>query len=295
MMKIRKLLISTAAAFGVAAVCALSASADTIPVSGTGTVIGNATVDASQCEFETIKTADGSVLYLVVDKSNTTGQNVYLLTPVTEDTLRSMIAGASSKNSIIGGGTTSSGSGFLGGLGGGTSSTSGTGTVSSAPSGTSSGSTSAVKETNAQKVSNSLSGHSLLFVLVIAALGIGGGYYFKIYKPKHGKKITPDGMDMDDDDLEDPDEEDNASTRSGRRKPAGDEDKEYSRKSSTREPVSHDDAGEQPNEEEGNSDDTDEDADTPPSLLQNLNQKKQDAKRTEAERSDRYDEEDFNE
>lgn len=294
MMKIRKLLISAAAAFGVAAVCALSASADTIPVSGTGTVIGNATVDASQCEFETIKTADGSVLYLVVDKSNTTGQNVYLLTPVTEDTLRSMIAGASSKSGIIGGGTTSSGSGFLGGLGGGTSSASGTGTVSSAPSGTSSGSTSAVKETNAQKVSNSLSSHSLLFVLVIAALGIGGGYYFKIYKPKHGKKITPDGMDMDDDDLEDPDDADSTSAKSGRREPAGGEDEEYPHKASGGKPVHHNKSEEQPDEEDGDSDDADEDAETPPSLLQNLNQKKQDAKRTDAERSDQYDDEDFN-
>lgn len=294
MMKIRKLLISTAAAFGVAAVCALSASADTIPVSGTGTVIGNATVDASQCEFETIKTADGSVLYLVVDKSNTTGQNVYLLTPVTEDTLRSMIAGASSKNSIIGG-TTSSGSGFLGGLGGGTSSASGAGTVSSAPSGTSSGSASTAKETNAQKVSNSLSSNSLFIILAVVALVAGGGYYFKIYKPKHGKKTyAPDGMDMDDD-LEDPDEADSTSAKSGRGEPAGGEDEEYPYKTSNEKFVRRGDSEEQSDEEDGDPSGADEDADTPPSLLQNLNQKKQDAKRMDAERPAPYDDDDFSE
>ncbi|MFT9077332.1 CD1107 family mobile element protein [Ethanoligenens sp.] len=282
MMKIRKYLISAAAAFSVAAVCALSASADTIPVSGTGTVIGNATVDASQCEFETIKTADGSVLYLVVDKSNTTGQNVYLLTPVTEDTLRSMIAGASSKNSVIGGGTTSSGSGLFGGLGGGTSSASGTGTVSSTSPGTSSGSVSTAKETNSQKVSNSLSSNYLFIILAVIALVAGGGYYFKIYKPKHGKKTyAPDGMDMDDD-LEDPeDPEDNVSE---------------SRQKEQKELARRDGAEEQSGEKDGDGPDgIDEEEDAPPSLLQNLNQKKQDAKRTDAERSTSYDDDDFNE
>lgn len=192
-MKLKKLICTAAVVMGMAAMSAFVVSADAIPTSGTGTVVENTTTDSTQREFFTIKTADGNVFYIVVDKEKT-GDNVYLLTPVTEESLKSLAESAASSST----GTTSassSGSSFSN-LFGSTSSTASTTTVSSA-----SGSAQT-------KATGTMSSTSILLVLgVVFAVGLGGGYYFKIYKPKH-KRIEDEGDYQDE--YEDEPDADNA-------------------------------------------------------------------------------------
>jgi hypothetical protein len=100
-MKLNKALITTAMVFGIicsATVPALAAgtgssappaASGTIPTDGTGTVIENSTDTPEKREFFTIKTPAGNVFYIVVDKQKT-GENVYLLTPVTEADLAAL-------------------------------------------------------------------------------------------------------------------------------------------------------------------------------------------------------------
>jgi len=63
---------------------------------GTGTVIDNAT-DGDGKEFFTVKTPDGNVFYLIVDRQRNT-DNVYLLNAVSEDDLASLAKEGDGKN-----------------------------------------------------------------------------------------------------------------------------------------------------------------------------------------------------
>ena len=160
---------------GAMTVTAAAATPDTsssisgaIPTNGTGTVIENNMDTSVQREFFTIKTADGNVFYIVVDKEKT-GDNVYLLTQVTEADLAKL---AGSQTSVITGGNTGS--------------QSQTGLTSEAPSTTSQvqGTVSTGKPAAAGKKSQSGNIGTIIFVAVAVLVGGGAGFYFKIYKPR---------------------------------------------------------------------------------------------------------------
>ena len=201
-MKIKKWLATAAMLASMAAIFTpLSVSAASVPTDGTGTVIENTTADSSQREFFTIKTADGNVFYIVVDKTKT-DDNVYLLTPVTEDSLKALAENAAQKN----GTTAASGtSNILGSLSGsaGTSSASGTTTVSETGGGASaSGSTA-----TAQTAKTAASAGNIAFI-VLAAIGVFAvAFYFKIYKPRH--TAMPESLE------EEPDEDDSGDSNEG--------------------------------------------------------------------------------
>ncbi|MFT8889775.1 MAG: DUF4366 domain-containing protein [Ethanoligenens sp.] len=177
-MRIKKRLVSAAVLFGMAALFVPAVSAASVPTDGTGTVIENTTTDASQREFFTIKTPDGNVFYVVVDKTKT-DDNVYLLTPVTEDSLKALAESAAQKNSVTG--TTGTSSSLFGSLSGTSSGTTGT---ASETDGGSSASGSAAKATAAKSAASK--GNIAFLVLVVLAV-FGAAYYFKIYKPKHAR------------------------------------------------------------------------------------------------------------
>jgi hypothetical protein len=158
---------------GVMTVTAAAATPDTstssgaIPTNGTGTVIENNTDTSVQREFFTIKTADGNVFYIVVDKEKT-GDNVYLLTQVTEADLTKL---AGSQTSIITGGNTASQS-QTGVTAGNVTTSPGQPTVSTN------------KPVASGKKTQSGNIGTIVFV-ALAVLVVGGaGFYFKIYKPR---------------------------------------------------------------------------------------------------------------
>jgi len=144
-------------------------SSGAIPTNGTGTVIENNTDTSVQREFFTIKTAAGNVFYIVVDKEKT-GDNVYLLTQVTEPDLEKL-AGSKTASTITGGNAGSQ---------------SQTGLTSEAPATTSQvqGTLSTGKPAAAGKKSQSGNIGTIVFV-ALAVLVVGSaGFYFKIYKPR---------------------------------------------------------------------------------------------------------------
>ena len=176
-MKIKKWLVSAVMLLGMAAFFVPAVLAASVPTDGTGTVIENTTVDSSSREFFTIKTPDGTVFYVVVDKTKT-DDNVYLLTPVTEDSLKALAESAAQKNSVTG--TTGTSSGLFGSLSGTSSGT----TASSGVDGGSSVSGGAAKTTAAKSAASK--GNIAFLALVVLAV-FGAAYYFKIYKPKHAR------------------------------------------------------------------------------------------------------------
>lgn len=183
-MKLKKWLISAVVLVGMTAVFVPAASAASIPTDGTGTVVENTTADSSSREFFTIKTADGNVFYIVVDKTKT-DDNVYLLTPVTEDSLKALAESAAQKDSAA---TTSGTSGIFGSQSGstGTSSTTGTSTSSATGSGASSSGSTAKPKTVA-------SAGNIAFLALVAIAVFAAAFYFKIYKPKHAR--VPESFD----------------------------------------------------------------------------------------------------
>lgn len=198
-MNIKKLIFMTAVATGIVATSAMAVSAASIPTAGTGTVIDDTTTsDSSQREFLTVKSADGTVFYIVVDKEKT-GDNVYMLTPVTEASLKSLAEQAASQG---GTGTTSAASGSNGfsNLFGGTSSSAGTSSTSSGTANGQAGTAGVNKNSSKEKstaAANS-SNTNLIIIGVVLALVFAAGYYFKIYKPKHSRKIEEDEGDYQD-------------------------------------------------------------------------------------------------
>ena len=173
---------------GVMTVTAAAATPDTsissgaIPTNGTGTVIENNTDTSVQREFFTIKTADGNVFYIVVDKEKT-GDNVYLLTQVTEADLTKL---AGSQTSIITGGNTTS--------------QSQAGLISSATASQTQGTTSTGKPAASGKKTQSGNIGTIVFV-ALAVLVVGGaGFYFKIYKPRREMGSAEDLDEMEPED-----------------------------------------------------------------------------------------------
>lgn len=201
-MKIRKLLITVFALGGMttALLPAIPASAASIPTDGTGTVIENTTADSSSREFFTIKTAEGNVFYVVVDKTKT-NDNVYLLTPVTEDSLKALAESAVQKNGTV---TASGTPNLFGGQSGSSEATGATGATT-----TGSGSTAPTNTAKTQKAATAVSVGNIAFIILVAILVFGAAFYFKIYKPKH--KAAPDAFNEEPDDYdsdEDSDDED---------------------------------------------------------------------------------------
>lgn len=182
-MKIRKWLMTAVmlASMTAALLPGVPASAASVPTDGTGTVIENTTADSSLREFFTIKTADGNVFYIVVDKTKT-DDNVYLLTPVTEDSLKALAESATQKN----GTTTTSGTSNL--FGGQSASSQSSGTTGAATTG--SGTSTAAKT---QKVTTAASVGNIAFIAIVAIFVFAAAFYFKIYKPRHA--TLPEALD----------------------------------------------------------------------------------------------------
>ena len=176
-----------AAMMGVMTVTAAAVTPDTssgaIPTNGTGTVIENNTDTSVQREFFTIKTAAGNIFYIVVDKEKT-GDNVYLLTQVTEADMEKL---AGSQTSVIAGGNT--GSQSQAGLG--------AATTSQAQPTASANKPAANKKTQAGGIG------TIVFVALAVIVVGGAGFYFKIYRPHREMG--------NDDDLDETEQEDKAS------------------------------------------------------------------------------------
>ena len=135
---------------------------------GTGTVVDNA-IDSDGKEFYTIKTEDGSVFYLIIDRQRN-AQNVYFLNAVTEDDLMAL---AQKNNKTVSNGASAD-------------------KPADQP-GADSKNPAATPEPEAPKTSNN---NAMYILIVIVAAGIGGAaYYFKIVK---GKNVTDDFDDEDD-------------------------------------------------------------------------------------------------
>ncbi|GHU58611.1 bacteriocin [Clostridia bacterium] len=136
---------------------------------GTGTVLDNTTNENGK-EFFTVKTPDGNVFYLIVDRERES-DNVYLLNAVNEDDLSSLAKSGDGK------------------------------TVSaiSVPEVTKSPETTETTPTPEPEPAPKKSGSGSLVFIGIAALTVGGAaYYFKIVKPKMGGASEPD-YEQDDD------------------------------------------------------------------------------------------------
>jgi hypothetical protein len=141
---------------------------------GTGTVMDNAT-DGDGKEFFTVKTEDGSVFYLIVDRQRN-ADNVYLLNAVTEQDLMAL---AEKNGKEINNGSTSAIPG------------------TDQP-GTTDGQNPPPTTQPDTKPSAGGGNNSMYIIIVIAVVAVGGaGYYFKIVK---GKKNAPDD---DEDETED--------------------------------------------------------------------------------------------
>jgi hypothetical protein len=172
---------------GIMTVTAAAATPDTssgaIPTNGTGTVIENDTDTSVQREFFTIKTAAGNVFYIVVDKEKT-GDNVYLLTQVTEADLEKL-AGSQAASTVTGGNTVSQSQTGLGAA-----------TTSQAQPTASANKPAANKKTQAGGIG------TIVFVALAVIVAGGAGFYFKIYRPRREMGS--------DDDLDETEQEDKA-------------------------------------------------------------------------------------
>jgi len=137
---------------------------------GTGTVMDNA-AEVDGKEFFTIKTDDGSVFYLIIDRRRS-GENVYLLTAVTEKDLASMAKDNGQTESGI--------------------PTVEPPSVSPPPEPS--------PEPSPKPQSSGGAGSGTVIFIIIAALAVGiAGYYFKIVKPKRHAQ-EEDYEDWPDDD-----------------------------------------------------------------------------------------------
>lgn len=143
---------------------------------GSGTVVDNVK-DSDGKEFFTVKTEDGSIFYLIIDRQRN-ANNVYFLNVVTEEDLISL---AQKNGKSIQNGSTSS--------------------ISSAEQPMTNGQT-PNNEPKSKPEKPPSDGINMTYIIIgIAVIVVGGaGYYFKIVK---GKKKT---SDTDDDDLETDDE-----------------------------------------------------------------------------------------
>jgi len=146
---------------------------------GTGTVVDNVT-DGDGKEFFSIKTDDGNVFYLIVDRQRNT-DNVYLLNAVTENDLASLAKPGDGSVSAV-----------------------------PAPSPTSAAAVTPVptetpepEQPTTPPATNvgGMNNGTLIFI-VVAALAVGGiGYYVKILRPKkNGAGADDDGIDDYDED-----------------------------------------------------------------------------------------------
>ena len=138
---------------------------------GTGTVMDNA-VDGDGKEFFTVKSEDGSVFYLIVDRQRTV-DNVYLLNAVTEQDLMAL---AEKNGKTINNGSTSA-----------------------IPDPNQPGTTNPPPTTQPDPKPPASGGNNSMYIIIgLAVVAVGGaGYYFKIVK---GKKNAPDD---DEDEVED--------------------------------------------------------------------------------------------
>jgi hypothetical protein len=148
---------------------------------GAGEVVDNAT-DADGKEFFTIKTADGNVFYIIVDRERTT-DNVYLLNAVTENDLASLAKpGDGISESAVPSATPAE------------------------PTATPSPEVPEIPdEPETPPKSGGVGGGSLVFI-ILAALAVGGaGYYFKILRPKRqaDSDSEEENEDFDDSDVVD--------------------------------------------------------------------------------------------
>ena len=139
---------------------------------GSATVVDNAT-DGDGKEFYTIQTPNENVFYLVIDKQRT-GENVYFLNAVTEQDLMALAATDAK-----------------------TETPEPEATPDPAPEATPEPEPTPAPE---QKPGGGSMG-TILLVLAVVVIGGGAGWYFKIYRPKHG---IPE-LDEDDNEFEDED------------------------------------------------------------------------------------------
>ena len=126
--------------------------------SGAGTVIDNAT-DEDGKEFYTIMTPDEAVFYLVIDKQRS-AENVYFLNAVTVDDLMSLAAPSQTQTAAT-------------------------------PTPTPSDSTPTETPVPTEQMQGGNNG-TLMILIVLAGLGGGAYWYFKIYRQKQGT----DGYDQ---------------------------------------------------------------------------------------------------
>jgi len=145
---------------------------------GSGSVMDNVT-NSDGKEFYTVKSADGNVFYLIVDKQRAT-DNVYLLNPVDENDLMSLAKPSTS--------TTASAAPTIK-------------PITATPTPTT------VPATPVNPPAKSGGSNTGMYIFVaIAVLAIGGaGYYFKIVRPKQ-QGAGSDSSDDDDFDNEDSDD-----------------------------------------------------------------------------------------
>lgn len=155
-------------------------SADNIPnpftPDGAATVVDNAT-DGDSKEFYTIQTPNENVFYLVIDKQRT-GENVYFLNAVTEQDLMALAATDAK-----------------------TETTEPTPEPIPAPEATPEPEPTPTPEPE-QKPGGGNMG-MILLVLAVVVIGGGAGWYFKIYRPKHGiPELDEDESQFEDEDTD---------------------------------------------------------------------------------------------
>ncbi|MCL2516939.1 MAG: DUF4366 domain-containing protein [Oscillospiraceae bacterium] len=142
--------------------------------SGTGTVIDNA-IDGDGKEFYTVKTEEGNIFYLIIDRQKNT-QNVYFLNAVTEEDLMAFVEK--------------------------TDKTTTTGTSAIPPTGKT-GTNGQDPPVTPEPETEKTPGNNAVYILLVIAVAAAGGalYYFKIVKSKKNKTDTDenDGSDENDD------------------------------------------------------------------------------------------------
>ena len=143
---------------------------------GAATVVDNAT-DGDGKEFYTIQTPNENVFYLVIDKQRT-GENVYFLNAVTEQDLMALAATDAK-----------------------TETTEPTPEPTPAPEATPEPEPTPTPEPE-QKPGGGNMG-MILLVLAVVVIGGGAGWYFKIYRPKHGiPELDEDESQFEDEDTD---------------------------------------------------------------------------------------------
>lgn len=145
---------------------------------GSGSVLDNVNEHDGK-EFFSIKTDDGNVFYLIVDRQRQT-ENVYLLNAVTEQDL---LALAKPQDNAGGGAIPSLQ----------------TARTSDSDSDSESVSVPKPEPPPVKQNKNGVDTGTLLFILFMALAVGGAGYYFKIVKPKSGAKDSEEDYDETDD------------------------------------------------------------------------------------------------